>query len=441
MRRFITLCAVGITLCLAAPLHAAALTWDDGAGNDNWSSGTNWNPDTAPTNGDSVILTATAQSRLDYAWIIESGQSLTSSTSGVGDELVLQSSSDLTLATGGTMDIGFMRPRFSSGGRFTIEPGASLNTDNYGLGSTAATITFEANAAGVTTWNNTGNFQMGSDNLVIDLSNYDIANGTTLILVDYNVVGDLAGQTFASVTVTGGYGGTLEYTYDQGGGDVTIALTDIQRVLTWDDGAGDDNWSSASNWDPNQIPTDGDSAVLTPTAQSRMNLAWTIESGRSLTSTSSGFGDELVLQSGGDLTLATGGTMDIGFMRPRFSSGGQFTIEPGASLDTDNYGLGSIAATITFEANATGVTTWNCTGNFDVGSDNLTVDLTNYDVSNGTTLVLVDYGTQSGTFGSVTLTPSNWRGTLDYAYDQGSGDLAIALTNIYSATGAVILVR
>ena len=71
----------------------------------------------------------------------------------------------------------------------------------------------------------------------------------------------------------------------------------------------------------------------------------------------------------------------------------------------------------------------------------MSVDLSNYDVSNGTTLVLVDYGTQSGTFGSVTPTPSNWRGTLDYAYDQGSGDLAIALTNIYSATGAVILVR
>jgi len=205
------------------------LTWDDGAGDDNWSSGANWvgDPVVGPVDGDSVVLTTTAQSILDGAWTIVNGASLTSETSGVGDELVLQSDSDLTLATGGTMDIGFIRPRFSSGGQFTIEPGASLDTDAYGLGSISATITFEANAGGVTVWNNTGQFQMGGDNLVVDLSNYDIANGTTLVLVDYNVAGDLGGQTFASVDVFGGLTGTLDYAYDQGGGDLAIAITGI----------------------------------------------------------------------------------------------------------------------------------------------------------------------------------------------------------------------
>lgn len=206
------------------------LTWDDGDGaSDNWSSGANWvgDPVVGPVDGDSVVLTATPESRLDGAWSIVNGASLTSAATGFGDELVLQSDSDLTLATGGTMDIAFMRPRFSSGGQFTIEPGASLDTDNYGLGSTSATITFEANAGGVTVWNNMGQFQMGGDNLVVDLSNYDTANGTDLVLVDYNVAGDLGGQTFASVDVFGGLTGTLDYAYDQGGGDLAIAITGI----------------------------------------------------------------------------------------------------------------------------------------------------------------------------------------------------------------------
>ena len=125
------------------------------------------------------------------------------------------------------MDMGFMRPRFGSGGQFIIEAGASLDTDNYGLGAVSATITFEANAAGVTTWNNPGQFQMGGDNLVIDLSSYDVSNGKILTLVDYDEFADLAGQTFNSITIlptAGGIAGPVDYQYDLGGGDLAIVV-------------------------------------------------------------------------------------------------------------------------------------------------------------------------------------------------------------------------
>lgn len=212
---------LGIVLVLAAGSLPAAkgslITWDGGAADDLWSSGANWSgtPDnTSPVDGDSVVLTNRV-SRLNYAWTIESGQSLTSATSGFGDELVLEGggtgfgAGTLTLSTGGAMDIGFMRPRYSSGGQFLIEAGASLATDNYGLGAVSATITFEANAAGVTLWDSSaGQFQMGSDNLIVDLTNYDFANGNTLTLVNY---GDTGGQTFGSVNVLGANFVSIDY--------------------------------------------------------------------------------------------------------------------------------------------------------------------------------------------------------------------------------------
>ena len=221
---------IALTCLVAAPGYAATITWDGGGGDDNWSTGDNWSgtPDnTSPVDGDSVVLTPTAQSRLDYSLTIESGQSLTSTTSGFGDEVALVSSGDLTLATGGIIDIGFMRPRFSSGGQFTIEPGATLDTDNYGLGSTSASITFIADANGVTLWDSAGGqFQMGGDNLIVDLTNYDFSNGNTLTLVDY---GDTSGQTFASVSVLGAPGFTIDY---GSGTNDAITLTAIPEAST-----------------------------------------------------------------------------------------------------------------------------------------------------------------------------------------------------------------
>ena len=216
----------------------APITWDAGAGDDNWSSATNWDGDVAPVNGDSVVLTATAQSFLDYAWSIESGQSLTADSAvltgnGYGDDFGIITGGSLTLASGGSMNIGFMRPRSDApdGGDLIIEAGATLNTMVYGLSSKELNITYIADASGVTTWTNTlagaGQFNIGGDTLTVDLSNYDVASGTTLVLVDYAAAGDLNGAVFASINLTAGWNGTIDYAYDQGGGDLAIALTNI----------------------------------------------------------------------------------------------------------------------------------------------------------------------------------------------------------------------
>ncbi len=56
-------------------------------------------------------------------------------------------------------------------------------------------------------------------------------------------------------------------------------------------------------------------------------------------------------------------------------------------------------------------------------------------VNAGADLILFDSGTLSGTFGTVNII--NGTGTLDYAYDQGRGDLAIALTHVIPTPAAL----
>ena len=67
--------------------------------------------------------------------------------------------------------------------------------------------------------------------LSVDLSNYNLANGDTLILFDYGSL-TLANQQpgdngFATVTLTPGWSADLVTNFDQGGGDLAIALTNI----------------------------------------------------------------------------------------------------------------------------------------------------------------------------------------------------------------------
>ena len=444
-------------------------------------------------------------------------------TNTAGGGMRIGNNGHLTIATGGSMNLpGFDMPESGAGGHLTIEAGSTARVDRYWNDEASPSYINQwiADASGVTTFQIDGKFTLrGTSSILdVDLSNYDIANGTTLVLVDYGSLGlqsQGAGDNgWATMTLTAGWTADLDLTTgneirlinivepdttppvislvgddpmdvvlgssftdpgatasdnrdgvitddivvtgsvdadtagayilsydvsDAADNDATTVTRTVNvnaSILTWDDGAGDDSWSSAANWDlagggdPAAGPVNGDSVILTTTAQSVLDGAWTIVSGASLTSATSGYGDELVLQSDSDLTLATGGTMDIGFMRPRFSSGGQFTIEAGASLDTDNYGLGTIEATVTFEADSSGVTLWNTSGAFDPRLDNLVVDLSNYDMNNGD-LVLVDYGTLGAgyEFASVTVF-GGLTGSIDYAYDQGGGDLAIAITGI-----------
>ena len=54
------LIVLSAALLIASPAQAATVTWDGGGGDNNWSTGANWDTGSAPTDADDVVLDATS---------------------------------------------------------------------------------------------------------------------------------------------------------------------------------------------------------------------------------------------------------------------------------------------------------------------------------------------------------------------------------------------
>lgn len=433
------------------------VTWDGGS-TGVWSTASNWNPDGVPAGDDEIAIgNATVDVESNF---LPAGATLNLTGTATLNATV---SPIRLINEGTTINVGAEASIANSAAGFWDIRGTTLNFDSGATADLAVwelkngpTLGFNLDATGFVTING-GRMKCETNpsNIawVVDFANYT-SGSQTIVLMDFDTndsgtATDMTAELFQTGTFTllnAGYceDSTLAWNETTHAVELTVVYREPQTI-TWDDGAGDANWSSAANWDSDSVPVDGDSVVLTPTTHSFLDIGWSIRNGRSLTAddavlTSDGYGDDLGIITGGSLTLATGGEMNIGFMRPRSDApnGGAFIIEPGATLNTMVYGLSSKQLNITFIADAEGVTTWSNSlaglGKFTVGGDTLTVDLSDYDIANGTTLVLMDYAgdindLNSTAFSQVTLS-EGWSGTIDYAYDQGGGDLAIALTNI-----------
>lgn len=148
--------------------------------------------------------------------------------------------------------------------------------------------------------------------------------------------------------------------------------------------------------------------------------------------------------NGGHLTVATGGSLDLllggqqGNIAESGNSNQTMTFEAGATARVFRH-WNSTDWTHEFIADENGVTTFEIQSSFTLRGTGsvLDVDLSNYDLSNGDTLVLFDYGSLTlasqapgdNGFGTMRLS-GGWSADLDLYYDLGGGDLAIALTNI-----------
>ena len=162
-------------------------------------------------------------------------------------------------------------------------------------------------------------------------------------------------------------------------------------------------------------------------------------------------GEDLKISGNGHLTLATGGTLDIGILgrANANSSNIRFTIEGGATADAYQFTAGEDYTT-TFLANTGDVTTFNVSDHLNLdfsqpgfGADALVVDLTSYSLSNGNTLDLFTYGTLNGTFDTLNVTGIGG-GTLsegvDYTFNYGSGTAdSISLTIIPEPSSLALL--
>ena len=129
----------------------------------------------------------------------------------------------------------------------------------------------------------------------------------------------------------------------------------------------------------------------------------------------------------------SGGSMNIS-RHLSLQSGNTSLIEmegsTGSLLIGDDLNAASSATTMSFILDASGVSPIQVTDRANINDAMLNINLTQYNPINGTDIVLIDFGSGgiTGVFGSINITG----GTADvnYAYDQGGGDLAFALNNI-----------
>lgn len=217
---------VGV-MSMVLSADAASLTWVGGTGT-NFETAANWSPAQAPNSGnDSIDFAATSdQVSITSEFTIGSGQTFTG-----GNTFRIGNGGDVTVATGGSLNFGsgIWAEGGAVGQRFTIEAGATAQANQW-FNETGYTIEFVANAAGVTTFDVSQFAYLRAGTLEVDLTNYDIANGTTLVLINTpTVLYDPAntGQSFGTVTLTDGWSGTIDYNYDDGEGTTGIALTNI----------------------------------------------------------------------------------------------------------------------------------------------------------------------------------------------------------------------
>jgi hypothetical protein len=173
----------------------------------------------------------TQRNVLNYDFTVQTNQSITDtgnnwlglSNDGWGDNTV----ANLTLATGGEIDVGYIAARGNNSTLFptvTIEHGATLTTDSINDSNRPIDYIWKAGSDSVTTWN-TGNATIGATIVTVELANYTVVGASSLTLIDYS--NSLTG-TFASFTVTDG-GSTLingvDYTLDYTtGSNITLNL-------------------------------------------------------------------------------------------------------------------------------------------------------------------------------------------------------------------------
>jgi len=214
-------------LSIASFANAATLTWDNGGGGTDFSVADNWDTNTAPVSGvDSLQFNTTVGEvgQLSTAFTVGNGEFF---NAGAGSVVRIAGSGHLTIATGGSLDFSgaVLAESGNSAQQVTLQAGATATANQF-FNEGNWTHNFSSDSSGVTTFDVNFLFLRGGT-LNVNLQGYDDSNGP-LILFDYNTLAGagLFAGTFETVNVLGGTG-TIDYSYDQGGGDLTIALTNV----------------------------------------------------------------------------------------------------------------------------------------------------------------------------------------------------------------------
>jgi hypothetical protein len=183
----------------------------------------------------------------------------------------------------------------------------------------------------------------------------------------------------------------------------------VSAATIWVDGV-DNNWNTAGNWSDG-VPSGGETVTIgdgfTVNAPSTVNLAtFDLKLQGTLN-----FGSGANYEAGGSITVSGSGQLNgvpNAFIAPSYGTT-TFNLD-GDSAQISNFAqIGSFNGFTTVNWNLTpgetGINPIAATG-FDLfanGTDNLTVDLTGYDIANGDSMTLFTYPDLEGVFESVVI--------------------------------------
>ena len=395
-------------------------------------------------------------------WYV-SDQSYTSSSTANGDQVTWSVPDASTLTWSSFSEFGV------AGGAGAADITDVKSIGLYGIGSASTTwagtktFYFEVTAVGGVVENqppvaNPQSVIVDKNSFVdITLTGIDPEGSNLTYSVEASPTNGVLTGTAPNLTYTPdtNYVGSDSFTFTVNDGETNSepATVSISVFLTlsgavWDGGGADELWSNPINWVGDVLPVSESQNVTFNVAAANENLVvntnFTVGSGQTLLCNSAG--GNLIFRIGdmgaaGELRFATGSTLDFddhGFITEQGSVNQRVTFEPGATLSTWRY-YSNVGFTNTFIANASGViSTVHCTDGTAVSLRTrgaLVLDLTSYTTQAGDTFVVFDYVARntSDFFSSVSVTDAG--GTLvegvdyhiNYEYDQGGGDLAVAV--------------
>lgn len=160
--KFLIFSVATAVLSLSCRLYAATDTWDGGGGDDNWTTGNNWADNSAPANGDSIIMDGTtrltnnnnAMTTMDWlefaagagafritgnATTITNGLTNLSSFAQDLNMVVNLGANQTWDTTGGNLLLSGNQAQFMNGYRLIVDGGNRLilsNNMNFGIGQT-----------------------------------------------------------------------------------------------------------------------------------------------------------------------------------------------------------------------------------------------------------------------------------------------------------------
>lgn len=417
-----------LTTFLLAEIQAQSVTWDADAGDGLWNTSTNWSGDAVPGGGDNIAITngdavTGVEFNSNYTLTLSGNSSLTDPVTnfagGVwragGAAITVHSGS--TLGSGGFWDLQNATLHFKNGAAVNMSAWEQKDTNVF---------TFELGPNGFTPLT-PGSFRIGNGGLSADIANatykvdmaaYTGPAGTTVTLVDFGTdnasMDDATFQGAAGLEVLNPNTYTANIQWNDSAESIELVIGGSAPPVSWDGGGSDISWLTPENWNPDGVPgATADVLVVSgATVTEAPNSFGTleIETGATVTFPGQFLDGSKTLEVAGTLdgsgVLRFGATMDLSG-----SLGSGITF-----LDTNNSTINFVDGatfanpnlsfehkgtnTFGYKLSSTGFSTLSVgqlfSGAGATWSDvTYNIDLSDYDQSNGLSIVLADYSGHS----------------------------------------------